>query len=170
MSCSITMSQKELHRLESVQKIRRLIERWRQAGACVDVIAEKLGRHRSTIFREIARNKFEDREMSELTGYFYMAANSRAKERRGRYRKLVRHPKLRASIIERIKHGWSPEQTAVDWLMNAAASVSATRRSIASPIRLTARISSCGAICRRAAPDAGQGTSGGVMAAASARN
>ena len=42
---------------------RRKLERWRQAGVSVDVIAEKLGRHRSTIFREIVRNKFEDREM-----------------------------------------------------------------------------------------------------------
>ena len=91
---------------------RRKIERWRQVGISVDVIAEKLGRHRSTIFREIARNKFEDREMPDLTGYFCVAANSRAKDRRSRYRKLVRHPKLRASIIERIKHGWSPEQIA----------------------------------------------------------
>jgi IS30 family transposase len=48
---------------------RRKIERWRHAGVTVDVIAEKLGRHRSTIFREIARNKFEDPEMPELTGY-----------------------------------------------------------------------------------------------------
>lgn len=117
---------------------RRKIERWRQAGISVDAIAEKLGRHRSTIFREIARNKFEDREMPDLTGYFCVAANSRAKDRRSRYRKLVRHPKLRASIIERIKHGWSPEQIA-DWLMNAAGSVSVTRRSIALPIRPTAR-------------------------------
>jgi IS30 family transposase len=91
---------------------RRKIERWRQAGVSVDVIAEKLGRHRSTIFREIARNKFEDREMPDLTGYFCVAANNRAKERRSRHRKLVRHPKLRASIIERIQHGWSPEQIA----------------------------------------------------------
>ncbi len=30
---------------------RRKIERWRHAGVAVDVIAEKLGRHRSTIFR-----------------------------------------------------------------------------------------------------------------------
>ncbi|ESW64911.1 hypothetical protein X772_35670 [Mesorhizobium sp. LSJC280B00] len=48
----------------------RTIERWRQAGVSVDTIAEKLGRHRSTIFRQIARNKFEDREMPDLTGYF----------------------------------------------------------------------------------------------------
>jgi IS30 family transposase len=49
---------------------RRKIERWRQAGVSVDAIAEKRGRHLSTIFREIARNKFEDREMPDLTGYF----------------------------------------------------------------------------------------------------
>jgi IS30 family transposase len=34
---------------------RRKIERWRQAGVSVDTIAEKLGRHRSTIFRESAQ-------------------------------------------------------------------------------------------------------------------
>jgi IS30 family transposase len=91
---------------------RRKIERWRQAGVTVDVIAEKLGRHRSTIFREIARNRFEDNEMPEVAGYFCVAANSKAKDRRSRHRKLVRHPHLRASIIDRIKHGWSPEQIA----------------------------------------------------------
>jgi IS30 family transposase len=69
-------------------------------------------RHRSTIFREVARNKFEEAKMPELSGYFCVAANGKAKERRSRYRKLVRHPELRASIIERIKHGWSPEQIA----------------------------------------------------------
>lgn len=50
--------------------------------------------------------------MPELTGCFCIAANGRARERRSRHRKLVRHPALRASIIERIKHGWSPEQIA----------------------------------------------------------
>jgi IS30 family transposase len=29
------------------------IARWRPAGISVEIIAEKLGRHRSTIFREI---------------------------------------------------------------------------------------------------------------------
>lgn len=32
---------------------RRKIERWHAAKVSVDVIAEKLGRHRSTIFREL---------------------------------------------------------------------------------------------------------------------
>ncbi len=38
---------------------RRKIARWRTAGISVDVIAEKLGRHRSTIFRELKRNTFD---------------------------------------------------------------------------------------------------------------
>ena len=38
---------------------RRKIARWRTAGISVDVIAEKLGRHRSTIFRELRRNAFD---------------------------------------------------------------------------------------------------------------
>lgn len=91
---------------------RRKIERWRQAGASVEMIAEKLGRHRSTIFRELRRNRFEDVEMADLTGYFCVAAHGMAKERRSRHRKLVRHPQLQAAIIERIKYGWSPEQIA----------------------------------------------------------
>lgn len=39
---------------------RREIERWRAAKVSVDEIAEKLGRHRSTIFRELRRNSFDD--------------------------------------------------------------------------------------------------------------
>ncbi len=34
---------------------RRKIARWRMAGLSVSIIAEKLGRYRSTIFREIKR-------------------------------------------------------------------------------------------------------------------
>src|SRR5690606_5910136 len=91
---------------------RRKIERWRHAGVSVEIIAEKLGRHRSTIFRELKRNAFEDAEMPELGGYFCVAANGKAKERRSRHRKLERHPTLRQSIIERLRRGWSPEQIA----------------------------------------------------------
>jgi IS30 family transposase len=44
---------------------RRKIERWHAAKVSVDIIAEKLGRHRSTIFRELKRNRFEDPEMHQ---------------------------------------------------------------------------------------------------------
>ena len=36
----------------------RKVARWRTAGWSVAIIAEKLGRHRSTIFRQIRRNRF----------------------------------------------------------------------------------------------------------------
>ncbi len=49
---------------------RRKIARWRMAGLTVDIIAEKLGRHRSTIFREIKRNMFIDEVIPDLNGYF----------------------------------------------------------------------------------------------------
>lgn len=118
---------------------RRKIERWRQAGASVEVIAEKLGRHRSTIFRELRRNRFEDAEMPELGGYFCLTAHGVAKERRSRHRKLMRHPKLRASIIERIKHGWSPEQIAGRLAYEQSTSGSAMKPSTALRIQEMAR-------------------------------
>jgi IS30 family transposase len=74
---------------------RRKIERWHAAKVSADVIAEKLGRHRSTIFRELKRNRFEDPEMRELSGYYGLTADARSKDRRRNLRKLVRLPQLR---------------------------------------------------------------------------
>ncbi|MBN9987382.1 IS30 family transposase [Rhizobium laguerreae] len=91
---------------------RRKIARWCTAGVSVDVIAEKLHRHRSTIFRELRRNTFEDREMPDLNGYYCVMANDMARERRAKLRKLARFAQLRQSVIERIMHGWSPQQIA----------------------------------------------------------
>jgi transposase, IS30 family len=54
---------------------RRKIARRRMAGISMDVIAEKLGRHRSTISREFRRNAFEDRQYPELSGYFCVTAH-----------------------------------------------------------------------------------------------
>ncbi|HEY4547308.1 MAG TPA: IS30 family transposase [Pedomonas sp.] len=99
---------------------RRKIERWLVAKISIDVMAEKLGRHRSTVFRELRRNRFHDPEMPSVRGYFGVAADTLAKKQR-RYdrRKLARFPGLREAIIERIRHGWSPEQIAgrlkVEW-------------------------------------------------------
>lgn len=91
---------------------RRRIARWRAAGLSVTVIAEKLGRHRSTIFRELSRNAFDDVQMPELSGYYCVTANEMARERRAKLRKLARFAHVRRSVIERIMHGWSPQQIA----------------------------------------------------------
>lgn len=43
---------------------RRQIERWRQMRMSATEIARRLGRHRSTIFRELRRNHFHEAEFS----------------------------------------------------------------------------------------------------------
>ncbi len=91
---------------------RRKIARWRMAGIGVEVIAEKLGRHRSTIYRELKRNTFHDREFPEYSGCYSGIANDMSKERRRRLCKLRRHPQLRELVIDRLKARWSPEQIA----------------------------------------------------------
>lgn len=91
---------------------RRKIARWRMAGMTVGVIAEKLGRHRSTVFREIKRNTFIDRAVADLSGYYCVTAHDMACERRLKLRKLARFSHVRQSVIDRIMHGWSPQQIA----------------------------------------------------------
>jgi len=75
-------------------------------------IAEILGRDRSTIHRELKRNWWHDAEIPEADGYWHTTAQTLATGRRTRQRKLVRLPKLRAAVIDRLKEGWSPEQIA----------------------------------------------------------
>jgi IS30 family transposase len=65
---------------------RRKIARWRTVGLSVEVIAEKLGRHRSTIFREIKRNTFVDKVVPDLIGYYCVVAHEMACERRAKLR------------------------------------------------------------------------------------
>jgi IS30 family transposase len=91
---------------------RRKIARWRMAGLGVGIIAEKLGRHRSTICREIKRNMFVDKVFPDLNGYYCVRAHDMACERRAKLRKLVRFSHVRQSVIDRIMHGWSPQQIA----------------------------------------------------------
>jgi len=91
---------------------RRKIARWRTAGLSFAVIAEKLGRHRSTIFREVRRNMFVDKQIPDLSGYYCVTAHEMACERRAKLRKLARFSHVRQSVIERIVHGWSPQQIA----------------------------------------------------------
>ena len=70
----------------------------------------RLGRHRSTVFRELRRNRHHDAEIPELRGYWGVLAQKLALGRRFRHRKLVRHPDLRRMVISCLWAGWSPEQ------------------------------------------------------------
>lgn len=91
---------------------RRVIEDMLHAKISISKIAAEIGRHRSTVYREIKRNYFTDNELPYLTGYYGMVAQRSASERRSRQRKLVRLPDLRDAVIDRLKEGWSPEQIA----------------------------------------------------------
>ena len=89
---------------------RRTIFRLLDAKVPLEEIARQLGRHRSTIHREITRNLF--REVKEYRGYYPLTADDSAKRRRQRRRKLVQDAQLRAHVIEKLELCWSPEQIA----------------------------------------------------------
>ena len=91
---------------------RRTIEDMLNAKMSVDKIAAEIGRHRSTVFREIKRNRFVDDELPKLNGYYGMNAQRSAVNRRARRRKLVRFEDRRAHVIKQLEAGWSPEQIA----------------------------------------------------------
>lgn len=53
---------------------RRKIAKWREAKMPVPEIADRLGRAASTIYRELKRNFFDDKELPKLNGYHAVAA------------------------------------------------------------------------------------------------
>ena len=89
---------------------RRRIERWRHAKVPVREMARVLKRSKATIHREIKRNYFSDECMPKCDGYYGAAAHLMAADRRARQRKLIRYPQLLRKVVERLKHGWTPEQ------------------------------------------------------------
>ena len=89
---------------------RRTLFRLLNARLPIQEIAGQLGRHRSTIYREIARNEF--REVKQYRGYYPVTAEDNARRRRRRQRKLVRDAHLRTHVVEKLKLCWSPEQIA----------------------------------------------------------
>lgn len=95
---------------------RRQIANLVEAKVAIAEIARRLGRHRSTIHREISRNfyhiNFRDRWGQEYSGYYAVAGHQMAARRRARWVKLLRRPALREHIVARLRDGWSPQQIA----------------------------------------------------------
>src|SRR5215204_3196515 len=93
--------------LDQRRTLFRLVEARRPVGE----MAERLGRHRSTIYRELGRNRFRDGDRG-FCGYFPLTAQDLASRRRQRRRKLAADEGLRAHVVERLEAGWSPRQIA----------------------------------------------------------
>ena len=73
-------------------------------------IAVSLGFHKSTISREISRNKSSDHK-SAYRGYYPADANSAAaKESQKRVKKTVIVGEIQGLVVEKLKLGWSPEK------------------------------------------------------------
>jgi IS30 family transposase len=91
---------------------RRKIGKWHDAKMPVPEIADRLGRAPSTIYRELKRNSYDDKELPELDGYYALNAQAMYEKRRAIHRKMIVHPELKAAVEDRLKAGWSPEQIA----------------------------------------------------------
>src|SRR5512144_1620187 len=86
--------------LEERCRLRSLMEMGFSVG-----LARRLGRYRSTIHREVVRNRCID-------AYRPDSADRRAWARKLRGSKIERSTDLRACIEDRLAMGWSPQQTA----------------------------------------------------------
>tara|TARA_R110002110_G_scaffold411911_1_gene636992 strand:- start:866 stop:1876 length:1011 start_codon:yes stop_codon:yes gene_type:complete len=91
---------------------RRKLAHWLEVKMPIAEIADRLGRDASTIYRDIKRNRYTDKEIPELSGYHAVVAQGMYQQRRAIHRKMVVHPELKAAIVDRLQAGWSPEQIA----------------------------------------------------------
>ena len=81
------------------------------SGRSARQAAGELGRHASTIYRELKRNRHFDEEPM-FRGYFPVSAHDKAAARRARGAKLMRRPELAVYVVDRLVAAWSPEQIA----------------------------------------------------------
>ena len=94
MACQLTLSEREQ------------IAHFRTQGLSCAEIARRLGRHRSTIGRELKRNR------NEGESYRASTAHEIAKSKRRRRSRKMANPALNAYVRRGLARGWSPEQIA----------------------------------------------------------
>ena len=85
------------------------IEAMSAAGFSAAAVAQRLGRHRATIQRELAGN---GGSFAYRAGDAQAAAGGRA--RRSKPPKLVRHAELAEAVAERLEWRWSPQAISAD--------------------------------------------------------
>jgi IS30 family transposase len=81
----------------------------RAQGLSLEKIAQAIGRNKSTVPRELKRNKSPIYNV-----YLPHKADFRAKERKHKAgkRKRLKHPMIRRYVLQKLQLGWSPEQSA----------------------------------------------------------
>jgi transposase, IS30 family len=84
---------------------RRRFYTFREMKLSIKDIAKRLGKDRSTLYRELERNQEPE---GYLPGTAQLKADERAKERR--QSKIEKDGYLRDYIVRSLKKGWSPEQ------------------------------------------------------------
>jgi IS30 family transposase len=92
---------------------RREIYAGLDARRSVAEISRHLGRHRSTIYRELQRNTFYH-EDHFLNGYFPVNAQELSRRRRSKLKKLNRLPELKERVIGLLRRKWTPQEIAGD--------------------------------------------------------
>ena len=88
----------------------RSLFRLRKARVPVAEVASQPGRHRSTIYRELARNRFRDPTATgdrrrDVSGYYPVIAQDQALARRRWLARLARHADLLAHVVDRLRAG-----------------------------------------------------------------
>jgi IS30 family transposase len=61
---------------------RRRIAKWREAKMPIVEIADRLGRDASTVYQDLRRNHYDDKEPPELNGYYALNAQEVYERRR----------------------------------------------------------------------------------------
>ena len=91
--------------------------RLQDTGQSIRQIAASLDRSPSTVARELKRNG------SKTQGYRPSYAQQQARARRWRGSRLERHPSLRERVLSRLRQGWSPQQVAGRFALEAGRTV-----------------------------------------------
>ena len=86
---------------------RDLIAIWTSRGLSARDIASRLGRHHSTIGRELVRNRFGEHYVAIHAQYLTDQRKSYAGKRHP-----LKNPKVYAYVLDQLREGWSPEQVA----------------------------------------------------------